>query len=97
MNAQSISDRLQAHRATLEQMSVKSIALFGSTARGDDNSDSDIDILIEFSRPVGLFHFIEVKEFLEKVLGREVDLVTRAALKPQLRERILEEAVNGWR
>jgi hypothetical protein len=97
MNAQSISDRLQAQRATLEQMSVKSIALFGSTARGDDNSDSDIDILIEFSRPVGLFHFIEVKEFLEKVLGREVDLVTRAALKPQLRERILEEAVNGWR
>jgi predicted nucleotidyltransferase len=98
MNARSISDRLQRCQADLEQLGVASLALFGSTARGESGPGSDIDLLVEFSKPVGLFRFMEVKEFLERVLGRRVDLVTRAALKPQLREAILEEAVDaGWR
>lgn len=97
MNAQTISKRLQEHQTDLEQLGVASLALFGSTARGEVGPSSDVDLLIEFSRPVGLFHFLEVKEFLERVLGRRVDLVTKAALKPQLREAILEEAIDaGW-
>lgn len=98
MNVQAVSERLQAHSAELEQMDVESLAIFGSAARGDAGPDSDIDVLIEFSQPVGLFHFLDVKEFLEEILGCRVDLVTRAALKHQLRERILEEAVDArWR
>ncbi len=95
MNLETVSTRLHQHRAELEQMGVQSLALFGSVVRGEAGPDSDIDILIAFSRPVGLFHFINTKEFLESILGRGVDLVTRDALKPQLRERILEEAVDA--
>ena len=98
MNSNVVSARLREHRADLERLGVKSLALFGSVARGEACQDSDVDLLVEFSRPVGLFHFMEVKEFLEEVLGRRVDLVTPDALKPQLREAILEEAVDAaWR
>lgn len=98
MNSKVVSARLREHRADLERLGVKSLALFGSAARGEARQDSDVDLLVEFSRPVGLFHFMEVKEFLEEVLGRRVDLVTPDALKPQLREAILEEAVDPvWR
>ena len=98
MNSKVVSARLREHRADLERLGVKSLALFGSAARGEARQDSDVDLLVEFSRPVGLFHFMEVKEFLEEVLGRRVDLVNPDALKPQLREAILEEAVDAaWR
>jgi len=98
MDRETISARLRAHHADLERLGIESLALFGSAARGDIGPGSDVDLLIEFSRPVGLFHFMEVKDFLEEVLGYPVDLVTRDALKPQLREVILEEAVDAaWR
>jgi len=97
MNADTISERLEEHQTDLEQLGVASLALFGSAARGEAGPGSDVDLLIEFSQPVGLFRFLEVKEFLEHVLGRRVDLVTKAALKPQLREAILAEAIDaGW-
>lgn len=95
MDSEAVSARLRKHRAHLEQLGIKSLALFGSSARGEARPGSDVDLLIEFSRPVGLFHFMEVKEFLEEILGRRVDLVTPDALKPQLREAILEEAVDA--
>lgn len=98
MNHEAISARLREHRAHLERLGVKSISLFGSAARGEATPESDLDLLIEFSRPVGLFHFMEVKDFLEEALGCPVDLVTPDALKPQLRETILEEAIDAtWR
>ena len=80
MNADTISERLEEHQTDLEQLGVASLALFGSAARGDAGPGSDVDLLIEFSQPVGLFRFLEVKEFLEHVLGRRVDLVAKAAL-----------------
>jgi len=95
MESKTVLARIREHRAALEQLSVKSLALFGSAARGEAGPDSDVDLLIEFSAPVGLFHFMEVKEFLEGILGRPVDLVTPNGLKPQLRENILEEAIDA--
>ncbi len=71
------------------------MAIFGSVARGEAGPDSDVDLLVEFSRPVGLFHFIGVKEYLEQLLGRPVDLVTRDAIKRQFRDAILAEAVDA--
>lgn len=86
---------LSKHRKRLEEFSVKSISLFGSMARDTLREDSDIDILVEFSRPVGLFEFVRLQRHLEQLLGRPVDLVTLDALKPELRERILKEAIRA--
>lgn len=72
---------------------VKKIGVFGSVARGENTSKSDIDILVEFSESVGFFKFIELEEFLSKILGKKVDLVTKKALKPKIKEEILYETV----
>jgi predicted nucleotidyltransferase len=79
-------------RTELTRLGVRSLALFGSAARDEATPTSDIDLLVDFARPVGLFGFLRVKQHLEHLLGREVDLVTRDALKPQLREAILRDA-----
>jgi uncharacterized protein len=72
---------------------VKKIGIFGSVARNEASATSDVDILVEFEQPVDFFEFIDLKEHLEKLLGRRVDLVTVKALKAQLKERILREVV----
>jgi len=84
---------LKAHQAELRRMDVASLAIFGSVARDDAGPDSDVDLLVEFTRPVGMFRFLAVKEYLEGLLGRPVDLATRDALKRQFRDAILSEAV----
>ena len=86
---------LQEHAEDLRALHVESLAAFGSVARGDAREDSDIDLLIEFDEPVGLFHFSRVKRRLEEILKRRVDLVTRGALHPALRDRILGESVRA--
>lgn len=86
---------LKRHRADLACMGVSRLAIFGSFARGEERADSDVDILVDFNVPVSIFKFLDVKERLETLLGRPVDLVTRDALKPQLRDRILAEAVSA--
>jgi len=95
MERDEITRILVSHKKELEALGVRSLALFGSVVRGEATSDSDVDILVEFSKPVGLFEFIHLKHRIEEILGRSVDLATRAALKPQLRDRILEECVNA--
>jgi hypothetical protein len=77
------------------EFGVRSLALFGSFARQTATRQSDVDILVEFNRPVGLFEFARLKIYLEKKLGREVDLVTPEALRPEMREAILREAVHA--
>ena len=84
---------LKAHRAELDRLGVGALAVFGSVARGNAGAGSDIDILVEFRRPVGLFEFVRVQMRLQMILGRRVDLVTPDALRPELREHILREAV----
>ena len=94
MNREAVSARLREHHATLERLDVKSLALFGSLARGEVGPESDVDLLVEFSQPVGLFEFIRLKQALEQILEREVDLVTPDALRESMRAEILEEAVD---
>ncbi|TMA27580.1 MAG: nucleotidyltransferase family protein [Deltaproteobacteria bacterium] len=74
---------------------MRSLDLFGSIARGDSGADSDVDLLVEFDRPVGLFQFFRVQRRLEAIVGRPVDLVMKDAIKRQLRTRILAEAVSA--
>jgi len=73
------------------RFSVSRIGIFGSVARGEQTEASDIDILVEFSRPVGFLTFLELEEYLSTRLGAPVDLVTPDALKPLIRERVAAE------
>ncbi len=84
---------LRDHRASLKPFGVARLLLFGSFVRDEARSDSDVDLLVEFDRPIGLFEFVRLQRHLARIVGHPVDLVTPAALKPQLRERILSEAV----
>jgi type I restriction enzyme S subunit len=87
---------LQEHAKELKSdFGVQSLSLFGSVARNEAGPESDVDLLVEFEQPVGMFHFLDLKEHLEALLGAPVDLVTPSALKRQLRDRILEEAVRA--
>lgn len=70
---------------------VKEIGIFGSWVSGGHNAKSDIDILVEFSEPVGFFAFLDLEEYLGKLLGVKVDLVTKNALKPTIGKYILKE------
>jgi predicted nucleotidyltransferase len=83
------------HRKELEGFGVKMLSIFGSIASGEDSPNSNVDILVEFSMPVGLFEFIRLKNYLETILGRPVDLVTPDALKAKLCDAILKEAIRA--
>lgn len=88
-----ILETLREHQASLVVFGVAHLRLFGSFARDEGRNDSDVDLLVEFSRPIGLFEFVRLQRLLAQLVGRRVDLVTPAALKPALRDRILGEAV----
>ena len=92
---EAVLTKLAGHRADLTRLGVRSLALFGSTARGEARVDGVVDFLVDFARPVGLFAFLEVKSYLEHLLGRAVDLVTASALRPEDRDTILREAVHA--
>ncbi len=83
---------LQTHKKELsEKFGVKRIGIFGSYSRGEQKETSDIDILVEFHRPIGFIEFIKLQEYLEALLGIKVDLVTKKALKKRIRKQILQE------
>jgi predicted nucleotidyltransferase len=67
---------------------VKEIGVFGSFVRGESKKGSDVDILVEFEEPIGLFEFMDLEEYLTNLLGRKVDLVSKKALKPYIGEYI---------
>lgn len=73
---------------------VSTILIFGSVARGEDRPDSDVDILVEFDKPVSLFELYDLRRHLSDLLGCSVDVGTVAGLKPQVRDRVLAEAVR---
>ena len=81
----------QSKRALRTSYGVKRIGLFGSYVTSQQGKRSDVDLLVEFDRDIDLFDFIEVKEFLERLLERKVDLVMKSALKPRIKRHVLEE------
>ncbi len=76
-----------------KKYNVANIGIFGSYARGDQKRNSDIDILVEFAKPVGFFKFVDLENYLKKILGREVDLATKDSLKPDIKADILKEVI----
>lgn len=83
---------LKSHRRDLSRLGTRHLAIFGSTARDEATSTSDIDILVDFDAKKGLFVFADLKFYLEDILNCEVDLVSTRALHPALKKRILSEA-----
>jgi len=77
-----------------DRYNVASLSLFGSVARDEALLVSDVDLLVEFSQPVGLFLFIELQQHLETMLGCKVDLGTPRSLKPRIKEHVLKEAIR---
>jgi hypothetical protein len=92
-----ILSRLSGARNELEALGVRRLRIFGSAARGEAVSDSDVDLLIDFDeRPVGLFELNRIKARIREILGVErVDIVTSEGLHPALRERVLAEAIDA--
>lgn len=79
--------------ALAKSYQVKSLGLFGSHVRDQQRVDSDLDILVEFYQPPGLFKFVRLENYLSDLLGVRVDLVMKDALKPAIGRRILQEVV----
>lgn len=96
MNRAEILKILADNREAFEtRFSVSSLSIFGSVARDQASTGSDVDILVKFNETPGLFKFLELKAHLENLCQCPVDLVTYNALKKQLREGILREAIDA--
>jgi len=84
---------LKNHKPELKsKFKVEKVGIFGSYIHGKQTKISDVDLLVKLSEPIG-WEFIDLKEYLEKVLSVKVDVVTINALKPQLKDLILNEVV----
>ncbi len=95
MEPREILDKLAAQQSELRRRGVRSLAVFGSVARGETGEQSNVDLLVEFEPEsrIGLFAFVDLRDYLSRLLGRPVDLVTREALHKRMRSRILQEAI----
>jgi uncharacterized protein len=85
-------EKLIGHKKELALFGIKSLAIFGSVARDEAVEDSDVDILVEFAAPATFNGYMDLKFFLEDLLGGPVDLVTRRSIRPRIREQIEREA-----
>lgn len=93
MQKQAVIDKLQKSKDVIASLGVSRLGLFGSTVRGTQSADSDVDILIDFSDGYETFHnFVSVCDFLEKTFtGVKVDVVTLKGLSPFVGKQILNE------
>ena len=95
MKQEAVVKNIQQKNAELaRQFGVKSLLLFGSVARDEATTASDVDLLVEFNRPVGYFGLFALQDYLEQLLGCPVDLGTPNSLKPSIRERVMEKAIH---
>ena len=94
MDLEALRPIITAHRDELSALGVESLMVFGSVARHEEKPDSDIDMLVEFSRPTGLFGLIRLRLFLEELFDHPVDLGTPDSLRQGIRETALAEAVR---
>ena len=89
---------LRAHESELRQHGVRHAAVFGSVARGEARSASDIDVLVDLDpeRPMGIFEYARLKLYVSGLFGGSGDVANRRTLKSLLREAILRDAVNAF-
>lgn len=97
MTRQQVFKILRKHEKTLHsEYHVESLYLFGSVARGDSSSNSDIDLLVEFSSTkIGFFEFLKLQNFLQSILRKKVDLVAKDALKEWMKASVERDAIRA--
>ena len=94
MEQKTVISKIRKHRLHLTKLGVKSLALFGSIARNEATSTSDVDILVEFEGRATFDRYMDTKFYLEELLGCKVDLVTPKAIKPRLKPYIMQDLVH---
>jgi predicted nucleotidyltransferase len=94
MTRRTVISRIRRHRAELTKLGVKSLSVFGSVARGEDQPGSDVDILVEFRGRATFDRYMDTKFYLEELLGRKVDLVTPKAIKPRMKQYIMQDLIH---
>ena len=98
MTGRDIIARLRENEAALRARGVRHAAVFGSRARGDNGSDSDIDIMIEIDpeAPVGVYEYVGIKEYIASLFDGRVDVVDREGLKPYVRTAATADAIYAF-
>jgi len=95
MSKQEVLRRLEEHKGEIRRrFSVAKLSIFGSFARGEGTTQSDLDVLVAFDRKATFDLFMDLKFYLEELLGIKVDLVTDKALRPQVRQAIEGEIID---
>ena len=94
MSKEEILKKVSTNEAKIKSFGVRSLSLFGSSARGEDTSASDLDFVVEFEKK-SFDSYMDLKLFLEDVFDRPVDLVLADGIKPTLRAAILREAIHA--
>jgi len=94
INKTQVIGKISSQKALLEdKFFVKEIGVFGSVARGEQTHQSDIDILVDFKSPIGIFDFIRLEDYLSQLLNSKVDLVTKTGLKSLIKDEILSQTI----
>ena len=89
-----VKQLVEAEREFLaRQYNVSQLGVFGSVVRNENTVDSDIDLLVEFTEPIGLLKFVNMENYLSNKLVNKVDLVSKSALKPNIGNRVLNEVL----
>lgn len=92
MKIETIKEIIDSHKQEIaEKYHISEIGVFGSFTRGEQDADSDVDILVSFDKPIGFIKFMRLEFYLSELLGRKVDLVTKDSLKPHIGSVILRE------
>lgn len=89
-----VIETLRRHEGELRRRGVAHAAVFGSVARGEATAASDVDVLVDLERPIGVYAFAGIGLFLGDLLGTSVDVANRKTIKPRLRDTILRDAVQ---
>ena len=94
MNKDEIRKKIDSQLPYLRQKyCVKRLGIFGSVVRDEQRKGSDVDMLVEFTSPIGFFDFIRLEDFLAETLNQKVDLVSKKALKPAIKDDVLKETI----
>ena len=89
-----IKEIIARHKNELRKVyKVKEIGIFGSYARGEQHSESDIDILAEFEGPISLLKLVSLENFLKEIINAKLEVIPREDIRPELRKQILKKVV----